>query len=141
MGKIRYFAKKIKNRIKYKIREFLDIRSEEDVKAYRKELSRVHRAISELLDASIMGVDLGYRDESEIIIVKYSRINNAFKVIGNTNSRFKTYHDFIREMRHLCSRFNVEEIAIDAHTGVDQAALRAKILPDRALTDMYEDRL
>jgi phage terminase large subunit-like protein len=132
--------RKVLRSLKENIRQWLDIPSGEARVLYQTELRRVRKEIEKMLDGSIVGVDLGYRDESDIIIIKYSRINNSFKVIANESARFEMYNSFIRRIRALCKEVNAEHIVIDAARGID-IDLVARILPDRKLTDMYKDRI
>lgn len=93
--------------------------------------------IREVEDSAILGVDLGYRDISQIIIIKYSKLNNAFKVIADTESRFPDYNNFVRNVRALCTKHNVEVMALDSFpSGPD---LRVRILPDKGITDRMRD--
>ena len=136
---LKRLKRKISKSLKEKIRRWLDIPSAESVAEYRGELRRVRREIENLVDGSIVGVDLGYREESEVIIIKYSRINNAFKVIAHTQSRFHSYNDFVQRLRGLCGRVNAEYVAI--YSAADAVDLRARILPDKRLTEMYREGL
>jgi len=130
---------KISKRLKEKIRIWLDIPSSENRIEYQNELRRVRKEIERLVEGSIIGVDLGYYDESEIIIIKYSHINNAFKVIASNKSRFSSYNDFVQRLRRMCVERNAQHVVIDSAT--DTADLRARILPDKRLTDMYREQL
>jgi len=136
MKKLKY---KISKRLKEKIRKWLDVPSGEARLLYQTELRRVRKEIEKMLDGSIIGVDLGYRDESEIIIIKFSRSTNAFKVIANTQSRFHSYNDLVQRLRRMCGEMNAQHVVIDSAT--DTADLRARILPDKRLTDMYREQL
>lgn len=136
MKKLKY---KMTKRLKEKIRKWLDIPSSENRVEYQNELRRVRREIERLVEGSIVGVDLGYYDESEIIIIKYSRLNNAFKVIASNKSRFSSYNDFVQRLRRMCVERNAQHVVIDSAT--DTADLRARILPDKRLTDMYREQL
>ena len=137
LKKLKY---KMTKKLKEKIRKWLDVSSGETRLAYQNELRRVRTEIEKMLDGSIVGVDLGYREESEVIIIKYSRISNSFKVIANESSKFEMYNFFVRRLRTLCKEVNAEHVVIDAERGID-ADLRARILPDKRLTDMYRGQL
>lgn len=112
---------------------------QENQQALKKELVLIRKAIRNVEDSAIIGVDLGYRDLSEVIIIKYSAVNSAFKVIANTESKFEHYNRFVNEMRRLCDRHNASIIAIDAPRGMPD--LRSRILPDKALMDDMKERI
>lgn len=139
MNLIKKLKYKITKRLKEKIRKWLDISSSEARLEFQTELRRVRREIEKLVEGSIIGVDLGYKDESEIIIVKFSRINNAIKVIANTQSNFHTYNVFAQRLRGLCREMNAQHVVIDSATHTPD--LLARILPDKRLTDMYREQL
>jgi hypothetical protein len=136
LKKLKY---KMTKKLKEKIRKWLDIPSAENRLEFQTELRRVRREIEKLVEGSIVGVDLGYKDESEIIIIKYSRLNNALKVIANTQSNFHSYNDLVQRIRRMCGEVNAQHVVIDsaAHT----PDLLARILPDKKLTDMYREQL
>jgi hypothetical protein len=139
MNLIKKLKYKISKRLKEKIRKWLDIPSAETRLEFQTELRRVRREIERLVEGSIVGVDLGYRDESEIIIIKFSRLNNALKVIANTQSNFHSYNDLVQRIRRMCGEVNAQHVVIDSATS--NADLRARILPDKRLTDMYREQL
>lgn len=133
----------MRNRIRRWVYKFLELDQgiQFDIVACWKELRRISRNIEELVDKSIIGADLGYRDESQIIIIQYSRLTNGFKVIADNRSHFPTYLRFVDQMRRFVGQFNAETVVIDAHSGVSKADLLARILPDKKLTDMYKEQL
>ena len=62
-----------------------------DVAKCKMELRGIKKNLEEIINEAIIGTDLGYRNESQVIIIQYSRLTNAIKVISDTNSRFETY--------------------------------------------------
>lgn len=112
-----------------------------DVAKCDAELWRIRKNIEDIVDKAIIGADLGYRDESQVIIIQYSRLTNGFKVVADTNSRFPMYRTFVNKMRFLVKEFNAEVVVIDAHEGVSKADLVARILPDKGITEMYKEQL
>jgi len=98
-----------------------------------KENKFIMDRIKEVEDSAILGIDLGYREKCQVIIIKYSKLNNAFEVIADTESQFPSYNAFVRDMRGLCKKHNVEVMALDNfQRGPD---LRARILPDKGILD------
>lgn len=141
--------KRLKRRLQRWVFRFLELdrivagidRALGDVAECGAELRKIKKTLKEIINEAIIGVDLGYRDESQVIIIQYSRLTNGFKVVADTNSRFETYRRFIDEMRGFVTKFNARTVIIDAHSGVSKADLVARILPDKTITDMYKERL
>lgn len=110
-----------------------------DLHLVRDLFNVTRKNIERLSNEAIIGVDLGYKDESSVIIIQYSRATNGFKVIADTKCKFETYQRFVRQMRAMTKEFNASFITLDGPA--DGADLKARILPDKALLDQYERML
>lgn len=99
------------------------------------DLDRVNKGLREVADSAIIGADLGYREESQVIIIKFSRKDNSFKVIADTTYNAGSYPQFVRTLRDTVRKYNAEIIALDQLQTMQQLDLRSRILPDKRLID------
>lgn len=100
---------------------------------------KTRRAIEDVINHSIIGSDLGYKDKSQIIIIQFNRLTDSFKIIADNECKFESYQRFIREMRDLAKRYNTQEIVIDQNTAIQPFDLKSRILPDKKITDAHKE--
>ena len=110
--------------------------------ASNKRSEKIEANIKDICDNAIMGVDLCYKSESALIIIKYSRVTNSFKVIEDSKCIFPSYRDMVFKLRHWARAHRVDILCMnepvrDHHPDIP---VSERILPQRNLADYYQNR-
>lgn len=141
---------KILSRIKSSIRQWLGVNHlaesilvldqvKQLTDAIFEDNRKTRRKIDDIANHSIIGSDLGYKDKSQIIIIQFNRLTNAFKIVADNECKFESYQKFIRELREIARRYNAEVVAIDQNPTIQPFDLKSRILPDKKITDAHKN--
>jgi hypothetical protein len=88
------------------------------------------KEINDIRTTGFLGFDLGYHEQSQIVLLHYNCAKNAWKVIADTKYNKGSYQSLIRELRHLCEYHNVKFMAEDAPVGAPDLTVRMGIKTD-----------
>jgi len=101
----------------------------------KKDLWNLHSRLREIVDRSFIGVDLGFAQHSQIVMLHYSPITNAWKVIADTKYDKGTYQQLIRNLRKIVEEHNGQYVAID-EAGLEKLGSIADIRARLALPQL-----
>ena len=95
------------------------------VKILDEAIYQLKKQFKDLKNSAIVGVDLGFKEDSQIIIIQYNKAAGGIKVIASDNFTDPEYQKLIRGLRQYMVKYNAEFLVVDA------PPLQARIIEGR----------
>lgn len=134
--------KPIRAWMKKKVAEWLDIpillRQQEKILLENK---RLKEQLKSVVDRSFIGLDLGFKEASQIVMLHYSPLTNCWKVVADSKYNKGTYQQVIRTLRDIVERHNCQYLALDEAGLPNMADIKARIpIPSIMLPPVGADK-
>ena len=103
-----------------------------------RNVKHLRRKIDAIKSVGFLGLDLGYKEDSQIILLHYSVPTGSWKCIADTRFSKGNYPRLVRALRELCKEFNVQFACEDSYSGAPPIMSRCDVHTQEAMVALGE---